>query len=163
MMTTDNMTVSKFVPTLKIIHIALIMGQLVFTGVVIFLDSQGSAGMAKEMSNIFLFLALIFTGGGIFISRTFYKTKLATIDRGLPLETKLAQLRAAIITKLAILETPSIFAVVGFLITANYLILLFALLVIAVFVMEAPTLEKISQDLQLTNDEKIQLQNPEIR
>jgi len=162
-MTTDDMPISKFVPTLKIIHIALIMGQLVFAGVVLFLDSQNSVGMAKELSNIFLFLALIFTGGGIFMSRTFYKSKLDAIEQEQALDIKLAQLRTAMIMKYAILETPSIFALAGFLITGNYLILLFALLVIAVFVMEAPSLEKISQELQLTNDEKNQLKSSEIR
>lgn len=158
-MTMEKMPLSQYVPSLKIIHIALIIGQLVFAGVVILLDSNGTAGMAKDLSNIFLFLALLFTGGGIFGSRAFYKSRIALITPDMLFEEKLSNFRIAIITKYAILEAPSFIAIVGFLITANYLILLFAGLVIAVFVMEAPSLEKISLELKLSDEEQNQLKS----
>ncbi|MDF1546756.1 MAG: hypothetical protein P1P88_02965 [Bacteroidales bacterium] len=162
-MTIEKIPLSQFIPTLKVIHIALIMGQLVFAGVVIFLENNGTAGMARDLGNIFLFLALIFTGGGIFGSRAFYKYRITFITPDMPFEEKLSNFRIALITKYAILEAPSFIALVGFLITANYLILLFAGLVVAVFVMEAPTLEKISLELKLSDEEKILLKSSSIK
>jgi hypothetical protein len=74
---------------------------------------------------------------------------------------KLVNYRAALIVKLALLEAPSFFTVIAYLLTGNYIYLGIVLILLIVFLLYTPTKEKLINELELPRDEVEIINNPE--
>lgn len=66
---------------------------------------------------------------------------------------KLAGYRALVITRDAIMEAPSLFAIISFFLTGDLFFLAFTGLVISIFFYTRPAKEKAIKDLSLSTDE----------
>jgi uncharacterized membrane protein len=73
------------------------------------------------------------------------------------LNAKLSNYQIAVIVRMALLESASLFAIVVYYLTGNFLYLLIAILLMIYGVVIRPTAENIADDLLLTYDEKMQL------
>jgi hypothetical protein len=71
---------------------------------------------------------------------------------------KLTGYQAALIVRFALLEGPSLFAIVVFTLTNNWFFLLISVCIIVYFITLRPGTEKVADDLQLNYDEKLELQ-----
>lgn len=65
--------------------------------------------------------------------------------------------QSATIVRLALLEGPSLFGIVGFLLTGNLIFLGISGALIACFIYQRPTRQKIEDDLNLSYEEKAEL------
>jgi len=70
------------------------------------------------------------------------------------LSKKLADYRSALIVRWALVEGPSFFAIVSYLLTGNYLLLGFAIILIAIFILIMPSSSKLDSDLELSWQDK---------
>jgi len=144
----------QFLISLRIIHFALIVGQLIFAGIVIYLVDNGSSPNLKEYNNVFLIIAIFFTFGAIFAGNTIYKSKLKAILPGEKVIEKLQIYRVTLIIKYGILEGAAMFSIVAYFLIANFLFLIFLGVIIAAFLFSTPSVDKIVLDLKLSANEK---------
>lgn len=136
-------------------HKALLIGQVLFAGVCIYLVYSGSfLPAAKELDRTLQVIALIAAAGGIYAGMTLFKKKLIQIrEMQAAAKEKLALYRAACIMQWALLEGPSIFCIACFLMTGNYAFLAVVAVILVLFVMTAPSKIKILMQLQISESE----------
>ena len=144
--------------TLKILiflHKALLMGQILFSALCVYLVyTKTMLSPAKELEKILQVAALIITTGGVYAGITIFKKKLLQI-RGMQasIKEKFALYRSAFIMQWALLEGPSIFCIACFLLTGNYAFLALAIVIMFLFVMTAPSKVKTITQLQISEAE----------
>jgi len=133
------------------VYYALIAGQVFFALVSFYLQKTGmmDAGI-KELRDIFLIIIPLFVVGGFLGSRVMFKTRLNAIKSQDNLISKMTAYRGALIIKYALLEGPSFFAIVVFLLTGDYLFLGLSGLIIVYFFLIRPTSEAAVNDLELS-------------
>ena len=144
--------------TLKILiflHKALLMGQILFSALCVYLVyTKTMLSPAKELEKILQVAALIITTGGVYAGITIFKKKLLQIrEMQASTKEKFALYRSAFIMQWALLEGPSIFCIACFLLTGNYAFLALAIVIMFLFVMTAPSKVKTITQLQISEAE----------
>ncbi|MEL6805374.1 MAG: hypothetical protein AAFO91_16505, partial [Bacteroidota bacterium] len=81
--------------------------------------------------------------------------------RKMPLVQKTEQYRGVFIMRLALMEGPSLFAIVGYLITGNIWLLVIGMAMLLFFLTYFPSPTKVSNELELESSERNILENPE--
>jgi len=155
------MTSGEYFKSIKIVHIALVIGVVFFILISVFLQIKGFGTVAPEIDNILLFVVPIFALGGIFASNFVFKKRLNEIRKKSNLKEKMEEYRSALIVKLALIEGPSFFAVVTYLLTGNYIYLGLAVILIIVFLIYTPNKTKFINDLELAKNESDLINNSE--
>ena len=140
---------------MSILHKALMMGQILFSGLCIYLVySNTILPIAKELDKTLQVVALIITAGGIYAGMTIFKKKLITIrDMQTDAKEKFVLYRTACLIQWALLEGPSIFCTICFFLTGNYAFLALVLVILFIFVMTAPSKLKMQLQLQISQAE----------
>lgn len=133
---------------LSIIHIAMVAGQLIFFGVIFFIQkSTGGAllGNTDEMGillQVLPILALMPLPAGFFLYNLKAKEAMQIEEN----EKKLALYKSGFILKLAIIESSVFLSLVGFLLTAAPFFWIIFLIGIAVMVLSKPSISKLMSD-----------------
>ncbi len=143
-----------FVKTISIIHLALIAGQIIFAAAA-FMTTKNHA--TSKSDEVFIYVAPILALSGFAISNISFKTLVNKIDSQSPLKTKLTAYQSALIVRFALLEGPSLFAIVSFMLTGNLIFLGVSGAIIAYFIYLRPTKQKTEDDLNLGYEEKAEL------
>ena len=145
----------KDLQVLNIIHKALMMGQILFAAVCIYLIySKSVLPLVNNLDKILQFVALALTAGGIYAAMSFFKKKLMQIrEMQINAKEKFDLYRRACIIQWALLEAPSIFCIICFFLTGNYAFLALVLVVLFLFAMTAPSKVKILLQLQISDAE----------
>ena len=145
----------KGLQVLNIIHKALMMGQILFAAVCIYLIySKSVLPLANYLDKILQVVALALTAGGIFAGMTLFKKKLMQIrEMQTGAKEKFDLYRSACIIQWALLEGPSIFCIICFFVTGNYAFLALVLIILFLFAMTAPSKVKILLQLQISESE----------
>ena len=139
---------------LIVLHKALLMGQLVFAGICTYLVyTKAVFPAAAELEKVLQVAALIVTAGGVYAGLTIFKKKLVQVRDMQSDKEKFSLYRSALIIQWALLEAPSLFCVICFLLTGNYAFLALAVVLIFLFVMAAPSKTKMLTQLQLSESE----------
>lgn len=142
------------VKALILLHTAMLVGQLLFAGIAYFMFRNGQplveAGTSKVLQSIAAVLAL---GGGFAAFFVFRKSMedLQLTARGF--NEKIDAYRAASIIKFALLETPSVFCIIGFILTNNITFMLLSVVLILVFAGQKPTVPMMMHDMNVSRDE----------
>ena len=134
---------------LSIMHKALLMGQVLFACVCIYLVYTNTIPpSAQELDKILQVIALIAAAGGIYAGMTLFKKKLIQI-RAMQADAKekFALYRTACLMQWALLEGPSIFCTICFFLTGKDTFLALVLIIIFIFILTAPS--KLKMQLQL--------------
>ncbi len=160
-METPLMTSGGYFKSVKIVHFALIAGIVFFALISTFLHQNGYKTFGEDLDGPFLIIVPLLALAGIFTSNFLYKKRINEIDKQLPLSVKLVNYRAALIVKLALLEAPSFFTVIAYLLTGNYIYLGIVLILLIVFLLYTPTKEKLINELELPRAEAEIINNPE--
>jgi hypothetical protein len=140
---------------LSILHKGLMMGQILFSAICIYLVYTNTIlPAAKELDKTLQVVALIITAGGIYAGMTFFKKKLITI-RAMQADAKekFALYRTACLIQWALLEGPSVFCTICFFLTGNYAFLALVLVILFIFTMTTPSKLKIQLQLQISETE----------
>jgi magnesium-transporting ATPase (P-type) len=139
--------------SLKIIYLGLVMGQIIFIAIFLFLVYSGNSGEMQDLSNILLFVAFVLVASAVFAANKIFNLKMSQIDENNSLEYKLSEYRTSLIIKFGILEGPSLLSIVFFFMTANELFLVFSILILGFFFIYRPSNSKIASDLKLKANE----------
>jgi hypothetical protein len=143
-----------FIKTTSIIHLALVMGQIVFAATTL-LISKNQAHTQND--GIFIYISPALALSGFVIGHFLFLKFLGNIKRDSPLKTKLAAYQSATIVRFALLEGPSLFAIVSFMLTGNMVFLGISAAIILYFIYLRPTRQKVEDDLALNYNEKAEL------
>lgn len=138
----------QIIKSLKLIHIALILGQLMFAAIAhVLIKSNFVFFGGFEDPFIFVVPALfLFSISG---GKTIYKKLLEPSFNEESLQKKLTILRTAFIVRYATTEAATIVAIVAYILSMNFLYILLAALMIGFFVTLKPKKDKIESDLRI--------------
>lgn len=146
---------SKFIESLKklrIVHIALTIGQIAFA--VIVFNLKFSEALFVDISNTnnpFLLIVPMITIVGFTMGNFLFKKQLATIKREDSDSTKISKYQTATILKFALLEGPSLLGIVAFMLSGNLIFLIFSGIIILYFISLRPSDSKVEKDLNITS------------
>ncbi len=136
---------------MSIIFFALLAGQIIFIAVAFFTISNSTPqSQPDDMLNI---IVPVVVGSGLFISSLIFKQLLGKIKKDDSFEKKLETYRSALIVRYALLEVPSLFSTVAYLLSGNIIFLAFSGVLILAFMLNMPTRNKAAQDLNLSTNE----------
>jgi uncharacterized membrane protein len=161
-METKPQTSREYFRTMMIIFIALVTGQVMFGLVALFLQQIGELSPElQDMKMLFLIMVCGFVAGGYLGSRFLFRNSMKTAKEKTSLAEMMAHYRSALIVRYALLEGPSMFAVIAFLITGDYIFLGVAGFIIVIFITMPPTKSNAIRDLELNPDEERKINDPE--
>ena len=137
------------------LHKALLMGQILFAAACIYIVyTKTILPPAKELDRILQVAALIITIAGVYAGMTIFKKKLVVIrEMQTGNKEKFSLYRSASIVQWALLEGPSIFCIISFLLTGNYAFLALAAGIIFLFILMGPSKVKMITHLQIDESE----------
>jgi len=151
-------SLKEYIRANQVICLALIIGQLLFAAISVYLVNSGAMNIGDTgLNEVFLILVPVITLSSISGGFYYFSSKIKLIKDKTDLNGKLAEYRSAQIVRWALLEGPSFFSIVVYLITSNYLFLSIAVTIIAIFILLFPTREKFEKDLELSWEEKKRL------
>ena len=153
-MQTKEQTSREYFTILTIIHAGLLFGQVVILVIFYYLVSTKQTNLNEELNDVFQIIAPVFVVGGLILSSFLSKQKLNSIKRMPELMDKLSAYRTMLIIKYATLETPSLFALVCFFLTGNFLFIGLSGILIVYFAIIRPSRYKIVNDLELSRNEQ---------
>jgi len=158
---TNQFTSKEYFNSLYIMYISLILGQVFFAIVTVFLNQSGQISPIIVESKFTLLLVTIFSAfAGIYGSNYFFRLKINMVKQTNGLYNKLVEYRSASIAKWAILEAPSFLAIVAYFLTGDMTFIIITLAIIAFLLMNRPMAEKTCLDLDLDTQHKIRLMDP---
>ncbi|MCB8964097.1 MAG: hypothetical protein H6536_03530 [Bacteroidales bacterium] len=158
-METIPQTSKDYFNSLKIIHFALLSGQLIFAGIAFALSLQSKPAVPGTIKQVLLIAIPLAVVIGFLFSLFIFKKRLDAAKIGDSLIAKMNAYRSALIMKYAPLEGVSFLALIAYTIAADYTFLVLAALIIVVFAINQPSLSKSITDLNLTPDDEKQLRD----
>lgn len=139
---------------LSILHLALVMGQVLFGAVAVFLRMSGGFNTdMPELRDVFIYLVPVVIIAAIIAGNTIFKSRLAAAKEKGSLTEKLNDYRAALIVRYALLEGPSLLAIIAYLLTGELLFICIAGMAIIIFFILRPSKERLVKDLDLSTAE----------
>jgi len=148
-----SVTPNKFIKTISIIHLALLLGPIL-AGVVFYLNTEITTN--GTTNDIFVYIFPVIALAGIFASKVLYRLFLNPLKQKEQLKEKLAGLQSASLIQYALIEGPAFLNIIWFSQTGNLLYLTIgAVLLIYLFTLR-PTKTKIETDLELKGEHKRQ-------
>ncbi|MFA6059956.1 MAG: hypothetical protein WC756_17245 [Taibaiella sp.] len=162
----DKQTVTPkiYFKTVKILFLALVAGQIVFACVVLFLNQtqrERIAFITPELHQTLLWIAPAFAVAGIALGWVVFNTRLKALRLKDNMAEKLTGYQSAMIIRFAFMEGPSLLALALFYITGDYIFLYVAVFVILAFLFSRPSKPAIILHLQLHDDERLLLEDPD--
>ncbi|MEI6090431.1 MAG: hypothetical protein WCR42_08270 [bacterium] len=161
-MTKKELTSKEYFRYLSLIHLALVSGLALFGIFAYYLVSMGLfAGPSMDLYKTFGIMVIIVVIAGFGVSMYMTKTRMESTKVKTDLKTKLGDYQATTIIKLALLEGPGLFAIVAYMLTANYIVLAIAGLIIVYFFFNIPSQARVIKDLELNSSEIALMENPD--
>jgi hypothetical protein len=155
------MNSGKFLTGMTIIYFAQMMALVLLSGVVVFLNMNGSQPSGDTDPALFKYNMYGLVPGAIVIAHMVFKQQLSGLDSESTLRKKLTRFQTAMLIRSALIEVPGLLGAVFALITGDLTFLFFTGMVVALFVYWRPTVDTISADLQLSEQERMVLSDPE--
>ncbi|HWZ03158.1 MAG TPA: hypothetical protein VNX40_06060 [Mucilaginibacter sp.] len=150
---TSASTPIALIKTTIIIHLALLIGQVLFGAAVFFITPNAAINL-KPGNDVFFYVLPFMIVMTIFLGSFLYKQQLANASEKTTIKEKLGVYQTAFIFRAAMSEGASMFGIVCMMITGN----LFYLILVGVnalyFIWIRPTREKIEDTLNLDYNEK---------
>jgi len=161
-MQSKGQTSKEYFTLLTIIHAALLSVQLILAMAFYYINATSTTGNdAAELDSVFQIVVPAFMIASYVGSTILLKTQLKSLRAKAELKEKLSGYRGTVLIKFAMLEIPTIFSLVCYQLTSNYLYLGIAGLLMIAFVLNRPTQYNAANDLELNPSERAILENPE--
>lgn len=145
---------------LNILFFALLAGQVLFAVIALFINyTQPIASLDAELQQLLLIIAVVVAVVNIAVSTVIFNAKIKKIKNEPIFETKLASYRSASIIRYALMEMPSLFAAVIFLLSGNFWFLGITAFIILILLFIRPTPEAMAKHLELNYEEIALLQD----
>jgi hypothetical protein len=132
--------------SLNILHKTLLMGQLIFAAIAVFLVYTKTINAPlTSMDKALQVIAILFAVGGFSGGAAIFKKKLIQIrEMQTDASEKFEVYRSASIIQWTLLEAPCIFSILSFILTGNYAFLALSFVLILLFTVLNPEKTKIS-------------------
>lgn len=151
-------TPESFLKSISIIHLALLAGQVIFC-IAAYAQSGKIYFGIHNMDSIFIYIVPLVAIGGFVVGYLAFKKQLAGIRNKTSLGEKIIAYQTALIIRYALLEGPSLLAIVIYMQYGNLFFLGIAGLLMLHFLFLRPTMEKVENDLDLNFTERIEFLN----
>jgi len=149
--TFKSITPESALKTLAFTHVALLAFQMLFA-IVAFAQTTRMYVSIMNMNDQFVFIVPVLALGGFFGGYLiFKKQKYALRDKD-SLQERLAKYQSVLITRFMLIQGPSVFATVAYILSGNIFFLLITGLMCGYFIFLRPTREKIESDLRFSFD-----------
>ncbi|MEO9513346.1 MAG: hypothetical protein ABJN84_11810 [Flavobacteriaceae bacterium] len=152
---TIQTTPNKFIKTISIIHLGMLIGPILF-GFVTYSQAKNSFQDFSNTTDVFLIVVPIFALSGIFMGNLLFNKLVKSATKAEGLKPKLASFQTASLIRYALIEGPAFFGVITFQITENLTYLYIAGVLILFLYLLRPTKDKIERGLKLKGKEKDQ-------
>lgn len=154
----NKFSVKKYIQISQILFSGLIIGQIVFLLVTIYLvQFEGVRFNSSELNRLYQYAAPIMVVCILIISFLYFRNKLKQLKRKTNVFEKLAEYQSVQILRWAFLEGASFFAIIVFFLTSNYLYLCLVGIILGTFVFTSPTRNQLENDLELSREERSKL------
>lgn len=150
-----------FFKTLQRLHLFLVMGVFLFLSITIYLVETGGFGEDQALNDVFLYVVPLMAMTSLFISRFMFAKRVESLQSAKTLEDKTGGYQTALIVKWALIEGPSLFAVIAFMLTSNYVFAGIALALLLYLALQRPQKESALEDLSLSHDDFKKLRDDE--
>lgn len=144
------------IKALTVLHFSLLVGQVVFAVIAYYVRYSGTMPLMDMSTNgkfvtigiaVFALLLAVF-------AFSMYKKKVEAIKiNAAPLKEKLSAYRAASIIRWAMLEAPVLVAIVMYMLTGDYNLLILIGVILLLFITTRPTVSKAAAELSMSEDE----------
>lgn len=152
----SELTPKKYLTSLTLIHVMLLIGQVVFTAVVLFISEELKLNMF-ETDNEFYVVVPLLAVAGYYAGEFIFKQNLTAIaNNNNSLKDKLKGYQVALIIKLALLEGPTLLALVALLLSGNLYFLLIAASLMLYFYLQKPSKDRIVEELKLNQEHRME-------
>jgi hypothetical protein len=140
---------------LQTVYNALLMGQVLFGGLAIFIKMQGViTNVSRDTDHILQVVALVFAFSSIWAGMSLYRKRVSVIkDKEITTEKKISEYTSTSLIKWAMTEGPCLFCIAGYLLTGNWSFMGLAAVLLFIFAGYAPQKSKIITELCLTDQE----------
>lgn len=143
------------------VHAALLMGQIFFAAIVIFLNqTDGPIAEDEVLRTTFMILIPLFFLGSFGIGKLVAGKKLKLTKEKADLKAKLGEYRSINIIRYALLQGTAFFATITFMLTGEILLIAFAGMIMVLFAINYPSKEKLVAELELNREEQSILEDP---
>ncbi|MGZ3812336.1 MAG: hypothetical protein ACXVB0_16805 [Mucilaginibacter sp.] len=153
-----RVTPAQFLKTIIIIHFALLAGQLLFAVVAFSLAVKVYFGV-KDWNDAFMYVGPALAIGGVLAGNFMFRQQLNALAGKNTLSEKISVYQSATIIRFALLEGPSLFSIVAFMLGGNLFFLVISGLLILYMLMLRPAKDRVESDLNLGFDEKMEFLN----
>jgi len=160
-MNTVERTSKEFFKELRILHLALLVGQLLIAGILYYITTGEKKKMDFDSGDISSYFvpSVIVVG---FMASSFIFKKLVVKAKSMDnLKDKLGAYRSASIVKWALLEGPALIGIILFFISNNLTFLIMGVAMIVYFATTGSSIEKTIEDLSLNHDEQKAVRRPD--
>jgi hypothetical protein len=143
------MKLAEQIKSVQIIFLALLAGQIMFLFIAVFLVQSGNV---KPNDNLFLILFIVdlmIITPAIVVGPMIYRGFIERANTKKLTQEKFILYRQGVIIKLALVEAPTIFSIVGYLLTGSIIFLILAIGVLILFFFHKPTLENFAEDFNI--------------
>ncbi len=138
---------SNYLKNLRIIYFALAMGIVLFMLVTLLINNLNGPLAESDISPTqrapFLIALIVMTGAVLMIYKTIFPKKLDAIKTLPTLDRKLAAWREICILQAALIEAPSFFAIVLFMLLGIYTLLIWPVAGLVIFWLSRPTRDRL--------------------
>lgn len=143
------MKLAEQIKSVQIIFLALLAGQIMFLFISVFLVQSGNVKPNDELFLILFIVDLMIITPAIVVGPMIYRGFIERANSKKLTEEKFILYRQGVIIKLALVEAPTIFSIVGYLLTGSFIFLILAIGVLILFFFHKPTLEKFAEDFNI--------------
>ena len=154
---------SNYLKNLRIVYFALAMGVVLFTLVTLLINSLNGplaeTGISPAERAPFLIALIVMTGAVLMIYKTIFPKKLDAIKTLPTLDRKLAAWREICILQAALIEAPSFFAIVLFMLLGIYTLLVWPVAGIVIFWLSLPARDRLIREAGLSVAESDEFDN----
>ncbi len=142
-----------------IIYGALIIGQLIFFGIALFIVGKKVVESIQYLDDIFQVLIPILGLLVMILVRSIYNKNLSSVNSNEDVNSKIVKYRGFKIFQWALVESVSILSIIGLIITSNYLYAVVFLFMLGFFILIRPSKEQFFNDFKISNDQKNMFSN----
>ncbi len=157
------MTSGSYFRVLRILHIALTMGVMFFLGVGSYITffSPPITPPEEEFPFVYFTILLLISMSTVGIGLFVFRVILAKIPKQESLRRRLQVYQTAFLIKMALLEGPGLLSGVFLILTGKWIFVVVGVVLVAFMLMQVPTIDSVSQSLELPVTERGILENPQ--
>lgn len=156
-MSKKQITSKEYFKAIRLVHTAVLAGQVIFGIIGSYLGLKNMVEVAdSEVETVLLIIVSIFVFTGTITSYFLFKKSILKTKRSNNIFDKTAGYRSSLITRFAIIEGQSFFAIVAFIVAPNIVFLIYFFAMLLYFLTLRPSKEKMITEFNMDpEDEKL--------